>query len=165
MLSHRRQQAGLSLVEVLIVIVVVGIVAALALPSISNIRDVAKRTVAIQNAKSIAQMSQALAALGVAHVIPDSMGGVAATARLLREGIVVPDGPMAGEKFILTGMNDDEIEYVASYLDVQYDRTELRLVFHDPALLEGTGVGVGGAGRMLLAMAILKSEIRIGLDR
>lgn len=128
----------MSLTEVLIVIVVVGIIAAIALPSISNIRGVAKKTTAIQNAKSISQMSSALAALGVAHVIPDSMGGVEATARLLREGVIVPEGPMAGEKFVLTGLNDDEIEQVASYLYVQYDRKELRLIFRDPELNEGT---------------------------
>ena len=122
------------MVEVLIVVVVIGIIAAMALPSISNIRGVAKKTTAIQNAKSISQMSGALAALGVAHVIPDSMGGVEATARLLREGVIVPEGPMAGEKFVLTGLNDDEIEQVAYYLYVQYDRRELRLIFQDPDL-------------------------------
>lgn len=118
--------------ELLIVVGVMGILAVLALPTISNLRGVAKRTVAIQNAKSISQMSGALAALGVAHVIPDSMGGVPATARLLREGVIVPEGPMAGEKFILTGLNDEEIEEVALFLYVQYDRRELRLIFRDP---------------------------------
>lgn len=141
MTSRRRHlQAALSMVELLIVIVVIGIIAAIALPSISNIRGVAKKTTAIQNAKSISQMSSALAALGVAHVIPDSMGGVAATARLLREGVIVPEGPMAGEKFVLTGLNDDEIDYVAEYLYVQYDKKELRLIFRDPEVEQGTGL-------------------------
>ena len=61
--NRRLHRAALSLVEVLIVVVVRGIIAALALPSISNIRGVAKKTTAIQNAKSISQMSGALAAL------------------------------------------------------------------------------------------------------
>ncbi|MCB1207031.1 MAG: prepilin-type N-terminal cleavage/methylation domain-containing protein [Verrucomicrobiae bacterium] len=129
---------ALSLVEVLIVVVVIGILAALAMPTISNIRGVAKKATAIQNAKSISQMSGALAALGVAHVIPDSMGGVEATARLLREGVIVPDGPMAGEKFVLTGLLDEEIDYVAEFLYIQYDRRELRLIFKDPELENGT---------------------------
>lgn len=116
----------------LIVVGVIGIIAAMALPSISNIRGVAKRTTAIQNAKSISQMSGALAALGVAHVIPDSMGGVAATARLLREGVIVPEGPMAGEKFVLSGLRDDEIEEISEFLYVQYDKRELRLIYQDP---------------------------------
>jgi prepilin-type N-terminal cleavage/methylation domain-containing protein len=137
---RRHLQTALSMVELLIVVVVIGIIAAIALPSISNIRGVAKKTTAIQNAKSISQMSSALAALGVAHVIPDSMGGVAATARLLREGVIVPEGPMAGEKFVLTGLNDDEIDYVAEYLYVQYDKKELRLIFRDPEVEQGTGL-------------------------
>ncbi len=70
MTSRRRHlQTALSMVELLIVIVVIGIIATVALPSISNLRGVAKKTTAIQNAKSISQMSSALAALGVAHVI------------------------------------------------------------------------------------------------
>jgi len=81
-------------------------------------------------------MSGALAALGVAHVIPDSMGGVAATARLLREGVIVPEGPMAGEKFVLSGLRDDEIDSISVYLYVQYDRKELRLIFRDPKVTQ-----------------------------
>jgi hypothetical protein len=140
----------MSLTEILIIVVVIGIIAAIALPSISNIRGVAKKTTAIQNAKSISQMSSALAALGVAHVIPDSMGGVEATARLLREGVIVPEGPMAGEKFVLMGLNDDEIETVASYLYVQYDRKELRLIFRDPELNQGTGLNGSFEGPLLV---------------
>ncbi len=135
----------------LIVVGVIGIIAALALPSISNIRGVAKRTTAIQNAKSISQMSGALAALGVAHVIPDSMGGVAATARLLREGVIVPEGPMAGEKFVLSGLRDDEIEEISEFLYVQYDKRELRLIFQDPYRKDTSWSGPGG--RILLCQS------------
>lgn len=147
----------MSLTEVLIVIVVLGILTVLAMPSISNLRGVAKKTTAIQNAKSISQMSGALAALGVAHVIPDSMGGVEATARLLREGVIVPEGPMAGEKFVLTGLNDDEIEYVASYLFIQYDKKELRLIFRDPDLTGGTWLAPDFGGPLLAAVFPLRS--------
>ncbi len=142
------------MVEMLIVIAVIGILAVLVLPSISNLRGVAKKTTAIQNAKSISQMSGALAALGVAHVIPDSMGGVSATARLLREGVIVPEGPMAGEKFILTGLNDDEIDYVAEFLYVQYDGKELRLIFRDPELEQGTGLSFPRTGAMIAGTSL-----------
>ncbi len=126
----------MSLVEILIVIVVIGIIAAIGIPAISKIRESAKEAAATQNAKNIQQMSGALAALGVAHVIPDSMGGVAATARLLREGVIVPEGPMAGEKFVLSGLRDDEIDSISVYLYVQYDRKELRLIFRDPKVTQ-----------------------------
>lgn len=52
---------------------VIGVVATNGLPAISIIRDAAKEAAAIQNAKNIRQMSGALAALGLAHVIHDSM--------------------------------------------------------------------------------------------
>lgn len=122
----------MSLVELLIVVGVIAVVATIAIPTIASLRESAKRAAAMQNAKNIQSMSAALDALGVAHVIPDSMGGVAATARLLREGVRVPEGPMAGEKFILSGMPDSEIEEVSEYLYVQYGRKELMLVYRDP---------------------------------
>jgi len=138
--------------ELLVVIVVVVIIVAVAMPMIGNIHGIAKRTTAKQNAKLVEQMSKALGALGVAHVIPDSMGGVEATARLLREGITIPDGPMAGERFILSGMRDSDIEEIAKFLQVRYEENYLRLmyiepddnVFADP---------IDGAGRMLCALA------------
>lgn len=136
--------AGFSLVEMLIVIGAIGIIAAIAVPTVSNIRESAKAAATTQNAKQIESMSQALASFGVAHVIPDSMGGVEATARLLREGVIIPEGPMAGERMKLSGMTDGEIEDVADYLYVEYDRTHLRLVFQEPA----------DGGTMLLEQAV-----------
>ncbi|MDF1739535.1 MAG: type II secretion system protein [Verrucomicrobiales bacterium] len=127
--SHRR---AMSLVEILVTIVVLGVIAAIAVPSVSRIRESAKEAAAIKNAKTIAQMSGALAALGVAHVIPDSMGGAEATARLLREGVTVPEGVMEGEVFVIPGMTDEHIEEVGVFLDVKYDKRELRLEFVPP---------------------------------
>ena len=134
-----RKNRGLSLVEALIVIAAIGIIVTIAVPVIGNIRDSAKRAASMQNAKNVSQLSEALAAFGVAHVIPDSMRGVEATARLMREGIVVPEGPMAGEKFVLSGMRDDEIADVARYLRIRYGEKDLQLVFQqvpDSTLLE-----------------------------
>lgn len=160
-LRHRQPPKALSLTELLIVVVVVGIIAAIGLPSISNLREVARKTTAIQNAKSLSQMSGALAALGVAHVIPDSMGGVAATARLLREGVIVPEGPMAGERFVLMGMNDDEIDYVAEFLYIQYDNKELRLIYKEP---EETGA-IGMPGFSPGAMFAARTPANTGKER
>ncbi len=128
------------MVEILLTVVVIAVLALIGLPTISTLREKAKRAATIQNAKNISQMSQSLAALGVAHVIPDSMGGVSATARLLREGITVTEGPMAGERFTLSGMTDSEIEDVADYLYIQYNETELQLVYLAPEDRQGTGV-------------------------
>jgi len=115
-----------------VVVAVIVIVVAIAVPVIGNLYGISKRTTAKQNAKLVEQMSKALGAFGVAHVIPDSMGGVEATARLLREGITVPDGPMAGERFILSGMRDSDIEEIAQFLQIRYEENYLRLMFVDP---------------------------------
>lgn len=128
------------MIEALITIVAIGIIAAIAIPAVSSLRTSAKRAAARQNAKNIAQMSEALAGVGVAHVIPDSLGGVAATTRLLREGIVVPKGAFAGETFVLSGILDTDIDDISEFLAVQYFATELKLVFQDPYLNKQSAV-------------------------
>lgn len=130
--SKFRSQSGFSLVEVLSVIAVIGIISSISIPTISNIRESAKQAAAVQNAKNLAQMSESLAALGVAHVIPDSLGGVEATARLIREGVIVPSGQMAGEKFQLAALRDEDIEEIGKYLQIRYHSTELKLIFLNP---------------------------------
>jgi len=141
---------GLSLVEALIVIAAIGIIVTIALPVIGNIRESAKRAASMHNTKNVVQLSEALAAFGVTNVIPDSMCGVEATARLMREGIVVPEGPIAGEKFVLSGMRDDEIADVAKYLTIRYGEKDLQLVFRQNP---GTTMGDQG-GEMLFAFAV-----------
>ncbi len=132
--SRTKGIRGFSLVEMLVTVVVIGIIAAIVIPAVSSLRSSAKRAAARQNAKNIAQMSEALAGMGVAHVIPDSLGGVAATTRLLREGIVVPKGAFEGESFKLPGILDTDIDDISEFLSVQYFATELKLVFYDPYL-------------------------------
>ncbi|MDF1859341.1 MAG: prepilin-type N-terminal cleavage/methylation domain-containing protein [Verrucomicrobiales bacterium] len=162
--ASSEQSSGLSLTELLIVVAAIGIIAAIAIPTTATFREAAIRAAATQNAKNIAQMSEALAALGVAHVIPDSMGGVEATARLLREGVIIPEGPMAGERFLLSGMKDKDIEETAKYLDIEYDKFQLRLIFRDSTaqsnfmMEQATGIMLclaeGQFGHYLLAAAV-----------
>ena len=134
--KHGRR-TGLSLTELLVVIAVLGIISALAIPQVSSIREAAREATAIQNAKNIASISEALSALGVAHVIPESMGGVEATGRLIREGVIVPEGPMVGQRFTISGISDEEIERAAEYLQIEYHDFNLRLHFEAP---EETGL-------------------------
>ncbi|MEM6916261.1 MAG: type II secretion system protein [Verrucomicrobiota bacterium] len=158
--SPFRNQSGISLTELLLIVGVIAVVATIAIPTISRLRDSAKKAAATQNAKNVAQMSEALAALGVAHVIPDSMGGAEATARLLREGVVVPEGPMAGERFILSGMREKEIEETAAYLKIEYDRNHLRLVYSPPSQSTTTFFEPLPSDRILLAgAASLKNAV------
>jgi len=150
------KRAGLSLTELLLIVAVIGIISAIAIPTVSRLRESAKKAAATQNAKNVAQMSEALAALGVAHVIPDSMGGAEATARLLREGVIVPEGPMAGERFILSGMREKEIEETAAYLRIEYGTTYLRLVYSPPSQEGQTLLDCADSRLLLCSRAVVE---------
>lgn len=119
---------GFGLMELLVTIAILAIITAAVLPTVSKINEAGNRAKNLANANHVSSMSAILASLGVAHVIPDSMGGVEATARLLREGVVVLEGPMAGEIYRLPSLSDQDIEDLDDYLEIQYDMVELRLV-------------------------------------
>ena len=120
---------GFSLVEVLTVIGVLGMVAALAIPILSNVFDQSQIQKDRRNAQQIAWMSDKLASIGVAHVLPESLGGIEATARLLREGVIVPEGPFDGESFRVSGLTDEEIHNASDYLELIYHSEELRIAY------------------------------------
>ena len=128
-IKTRKKPSGLSLVELIVVVAILGVIAVFALPSIKNVLEAGEKAKDIQNAKNLASISSKLAGLGVAHVLPESLGGIEATARMLSLGVVVPEGPMSGQKFQLSGVKDEEIEKMTPYLDISYDEDELSLVF------------------------------------
>jgi len=118
--------------EVLIVVAVIGTLAAIAVPGISGIHDAGDSTKSMANARHVESISAALGALGVAHVIPESLGGKEATIRLLREGVTVSEGPFSGQVFVIRSLSDKEVESAANYLEIVYDFHELRLAFTEP---------------------------------
>ncbi|MEO0446967.1 MAG: type II secretion system protein [Verrucomicrobiota bacterium] len=122
---------GFSLVEVLASISILGILTFLAVISIGRLTDQTDVTKDRANAQHIAQISSALNAMGVAHVLPDSLGGAEATARLLRNGIIVPDGPFAGQTFTIKSLSDHEIAGASNHLTIIFDLQEVRMLY-DP---------------------------------
>ena len=126
-----RANRAFSLVEMLIVVAIIGIMAMLASPAISGFNENARNAAAQRNAQSIASISGTLGNLGIAHVLPESLGGVEATARLLREGVVVDKGPMRGQVFDVI-LSDEEIERASKFLDIVYDMHEIRLIYAGP---------------------------------
>ncbi|MCB1233205.1 MAG: prepilin-type N-terminal cleavage/methylation domain-containing protein [Verrucomicrobiae bacterium] len=121
-----------SLVEMLIVVSVIGIMSMLAIPAFSSLNEKAHDATAQRNAQNIAQISATLSQIGVAHVLPDSLGGVEATARLLREGVIVDRGPFKDQEFIIRPLSEEEITRAAKFLNVAYDLSEIRLIYSGP---------------------------------
>ena len=121
---------GFSLVELLVTIAAIALLVTIAVQSIGGLSDNAKETAAKKNAQNMGSVSASLSGLGVAHVIPESLGGTEATCRLLRHGIEIPDGPMQGAFFSVSGVRDDDIPSVAVYLDISYqDLYVLRMIY------------------------------------
>ncbi len=128
--QKNRIDSGFSLIEMLVAIGIIGIVVTIAVPMIGDLSDNANETAAKKNAQNIGSISASLSGLGVAHVIPESLGGTEATCRLIRHGIEIPDGPMHGTHFSAAGVSDDDIPYVAVYLDISYqDLYLLRMIY------------------------------------
>ena len=116
--------------EVLIVIAIIGIVTLIALPLLTEAISAGKVTVAKRNAQHTVSVSSKLSSVGVAHVLPESLGGTEATSRLLRRGIVVPDGPMQGAHFTIGEISDENIAAAAVFMEILFEFTELRLGYN-----------------------------------
>ena len=63
--------------------------------------------------------------------MPKSLGGAAATTRLLKAGIVIDKAEMEGAKMGMQNLPADQIEETVRYIDVVYDESGLRLQY-DP---------------------------------
>ncbi len=125
----RGRRLGFTLKEMVIMVSVLGVIVAIGVPILTAFLGTTKETIARRNAQSFSSVSSELAVIGVAHVIPESLGGVEATARLLRHGVIVPEGDFQGEKFIVAGPSDDDIESAAFFLSVIAQFQELSLKY------------------------------------
>ncbi len=100
----KARKAGFSLVEMLVVIAVIGIIAAIAIPNIGTINDSARVAAANRNAQSVASVLNAAVSAGV-----DTSGWLDGDILSRAEAGVAPsDGPFDGKTFTVGSIDDDE---------------------------------------------------------
>ena len=129
--TNRRRVSGFSLVEILLVVFIIGVLVLITIPIVQGIEKVSVRKTK-RNAQQIAEISNNMSAIGVAHVLPESLGGAEATARLIRLGLEVKEeGSIEGLYMGLPSLGESEIGETSEYLKLAFDGKDLRLDYNE----------------------------------
>ena len=109
-------------------IAIIGILSGIALTVLSSPqREAMAATARQQNAAALSSMAVCLEVAGEKAVVPDDLEG---TIRRLMRGVVPSDGPLAGHRFVVSGIEEAEIPAIAQYLSIETGE----LIYHsDPS--------------------------------
>jgi prepilin-type N-terminal cleavage/methylation domain-containing protein len=107
-----RVDEGFTLVEVQIVVAVIALMAAIAVPQVCLITGQARTAKELANAQHLSTVAAAAAAAGVVFTELES----AVTELTTTEGAVVRTGTYAGTRYRLTSLSVDEVEGAKQHL-------------------------------------------------
>src|SRR3989338_6697205 len=78
MFTYRREAKGFTLVEIMIVVAIIALIAAIAIPNLLRARHNANQTVAVGNMKTLSTALESFRAAQTPKSYPDAAGGLGA---------------------------------------------------------------------------------------
>ncbi len=129
--APKTAKAGFSLVEMLVVIAVIGIIAAIAVPNIGRINDSAKDATYRRNAQNVASLFASAQAAGVDFASASAVEADIIGAIITGATVSDADSPFNGTYFGVPGLDStgaiSETAGAAKYL--QWDATSRQLLY------------------------------------